>query len=318
MTLPSVGSPHPLVGAADQGSGWLYELLTKIGVDHGTAKTVTDLVVRPVAVMLVLLVAVVVARLGSKALRRILQRLADQAASRSGSPRTRARMSTMSALAANVWRFFVFIVAVAIILGIVGINLTPLLASATIIGATLGFGAQLIVRDYFSGFLLTMEDQYGIGDNISVLGVCGVVEDLTLRVTRVRAVDGTVHFIANGDIRLLTNTSRGWAHAIVDLTLPGSSASDLPRARDVIEEAARRVATSEEFVGHATEPPSLVTFIDSTESTLTLRVMLHSVPSKRDALTRALREEAIVDLSRAHLWPATTPAPDEPIVPSQT
>jgi small-conductance mechanosensitive channel len=308
MSLPIAGSTHPLVGAADQGSGWLYDLMTKAGVDHGTAKTVTDLMVRPLAVILVLVVAVVVARLGSKALRRILQRLADQAAARSGSPRTGARMSTMSALAANLWRFFVFIVAVAIILGIVGINLTPLLASATIIGATLGFGAQLIVRDYFSGFLLTLEDQYGIGDNITVGSVSGVVEDLTLRVTRLRAVDGTVYFIANGDIRQLANTSRGWAHAVVDLTLPGSSASDLPRARGVIEEAARRVAASDEFLGHSTEPPALVTFIDSTESTLTLRVMLHSVPSKRDALTRALREAAIVDLSRADLWPAPSPA----------
>jgi small conductance mechanosensitive channel len=308
MSLPLAGSPHLLVGAADQGSGWLYDLMTKAGVDNGTAKTVTDLVVRPLAVVLVLVVAVVVARLGSRALRRILQRFADQAAARSGSSRTGARMSTMSALAANLWRFFVFIVAVAIILGIVGINLTPLLASATIIGATLGFGAQLIVRDYFSGFLLTLEDQYGIGDNITVGAISGVVEDLTLRVTRLRAADGTVYFIANGEIRQLANTSRGWAHAVVDLTLPGSSAGDLPRARAIIEEAARRVAASDEFLGQSTEPPALVTFIDSTESTLTLRVMLHSVPGTRDALTRALREAAIVDLSRADLWPAASPA----------
>ncbi len=306
MTFRSVGSPHPLVGASGQGSGWLYDLMTKAGVDHSTAKTVTDLVVRPVAVVLVLIVAVIVARLGSKALRRILQRLADQAAARSGSARTGARMSTMSALSANLWRFFVFIVAVAIILGIVGINLTPLLASATIIGATLGFGAQLIVRDYFSGFLLTLEDQYGIGDNITVGAVSGVVEDLTLRVTRLRAVDGTVYFLANGDIRQLANASRGWAHAMVDLTLPGSSAADLPRAREVIEQAARRVALSDEFVAHTSVPPALVTFIDSTENTLTLRVMLHSVPNQRDALTRSLREEAIVELSRAGLWPAET------------
>jgi moderate conductance mechanosensitive channel len=306
MSLPSLGTPHPLVGASDQGSGWLYELMTKAGVDHNTAKTVTDLVVRPVAVILVLLIAVVVARVGSKALRRILQRLTNQAAARSGSARTGARMSTMSALAANLWRFFVFIIAVAVILGIVGINLTPLLASATIIGATLGFGAQLIVRDYFSGFLLTLEDQYGIGDNITVGTVSGVVEDLTLRVTRLRAVDGTVYFIANGDIRQLANTSRGWAHAVVDLTLPGSSARDLPRARAVIEQAARTVAASDEFVGHTTEPPVLVTFVDATESTLTLRAMLHSVPDQRDALTRALREEAVVELSRAGLWPAET------------
>ena len=313
MTLPAVGSPHPLVGATEQGTGWLYNLLTKSGVDPDTAKTVTDLVVRPLGVILVIIVALIVARLGSKALRRILQRFADRAEARSGSSRIGARMSTVSAVVANVWRFLVFVVAVAICLGIIGINLTPLLASATIIGATLGFGAQLIVRDYFSGFLLTLEDQYGIGDSITVGTVSGVVEDLTLRVTSVRAVDGTVYTIANGDIRQLANSSRGRALAVVDLTLPGSAATDLPRTRAIIEEAARRVASSEQFAGHAQEPPVLVTVIASTESTLTLRVTLHTVPGQRDALMRALREEAIVDLSRAELWPAPAADPEPPI-----
>ena len=76
----------------------------------------------------------------------------------------------MSGVVANVWRFFVFVVAGAIVLGMLGINLTPLLASATIIGATLGFGAQQIVRDYFSGILMTMEDQYNVGDSVMVGG----------------------------------------------------------------------------------------------------------------------------------------------------
>jgi small conductance mechanosensitive channel len=293
-----------LVGAVDQGGGWLYDLLTKAGVSDGTAKTVTDLIVRPIGVLLVIVVAVIVARLGSRAVRRVLQRIADQAAARAGSPRAGARMSTMSALAANLWRFFVFVVAVAIILGMVGVNLTPLLASATIIGATLGFGAQLIIRDYMSGFLLTVEDQYGIGDNVTIGAVTGIVEDLTLRVTRLRASDGTVYFVANGDIRQLANTSRGWAHAVVDLTLPGTSAAALPQARSAIEQAARRVARSEAFAAHCTEPPTLVTLVDSSENTLTLRVTLHSVPSQRDALTRALREDALIALNRAELWPA--------------
>jgi moderate conductance mechanosensitive channel len=288
----------------DQGGGWLYNLLTKAGVSDETAKSVTDIIVRPAAVALVILVAVVAAHYGSKAVRRVLQRIADQAAARSGSQRTGARMSTMSALAANLWRFFVFVIAVSIVLGIIGINLTPLLASATIIGATVGFGAQLIIRDYLSGFLLTVEDQYGIGDSVTIGAVTGTVEDLTLRVTRLRATDGTVYFVANGDIRLLANTSRSWAHAVVDLTLPGSSAAELPQARAAIEEAARRVARSEEFVAHSTEPPTLVTMVDSTENTLTLRATLNTVPSQRDALTRALREEALVELERAQLWPA--------------
>ena len=91
---------------------------------------------------------------------------------------------------------------------------------------------------------------------------------------------------------------------MVDLTLPGTSASALPEARAAVEEAARRVARSEQFAAHCTEPPTLVTLVDSTKNTLTLRVTLNSVPSQRDALTRALREEAVVELNRAQLWPA--------------
>ena len=137
----------------------------------------------------------------------------------------------MSGVVANVWRFFVFVVAGAIVLGMLGINLTPLLASATIIGATLGFGAQQIVRDYFSGILMTMEDQYNVGDSVTIGDVTGVVEEVTMRLTRFRGVDGTMFVIPNGDIRLIGNLSRGWARAIVDLTLPGASAADLEAVR---------------------------------------------------------------------------------------
>ena len=140
-------------------------------------------------------------------------------------------------------------------LGMLGINLTPLLASATIIGATLGFGAQQIVRDYFSGILMTMEDQYNVGDSVIVGGVTGVVEEVTMRLTRFRGVDGTIYIIPNGDIRLVGNLSRGWARAIVDLTLPGASAADLDQLRAVIAAAAHEVATSPAFAGHCTEPP---------------------------------------------------------------
>ena len=226
----------------DQGGGWLYHLLVKVGVSPDTASTVTDLIIRPLSILVVVVVAIIVARLGAKVIRRFFERLANQTAARSGSPRAGARVTTMSGLVANVWRFFVFVVAGAIVLGLLGINLTPLLASATIIGATLGFGAQQIVRDYFSGILMTMEDQYNVGDSVMVGGVTGVVEEVTMRVTRLRGVDGTIYIIPNGDIRLLGNLSRGWARAVVDLTLPGATAADLESVRRIIEEAARAVA----------------------------------------------------------------------------
>ncbi|HWE66975.1 MAG TPA: mechanosensitive ion channel family protein [Acidimicrobiales bacterium] len=303
MTLPSLAGLRPLVGAVDQGGGWLYDLLTKLGVSPGTARTVVDLIVRPVSVLLVVVVALLAAWLGGRFIRRIHDRVARQASARSGNARAGARITTLSGLVANVWRFFVFIVALAIVLGQLGINLTPLLASATIIGATIGFGAQQLVRDYFSGFLITVEDQYNVGETVTVDGVTGVVEDVTMRVTRIRGGDGTVYVVPNGDIRLVANTSRGWARAVVDLPLPGASATDLDEVRQLVEEAAHRVAQLPQFAPHCSEPPQLVGFIGADAATITLEVTLHTVPSQRDALTRALREEAVAALARADKWP---------------
>jgi small conductance mechanosensitive channel len=304
MTSPSLALVPAQVGAVPEGGGWLYQLLVKAGVSPDSARTVTDLIVRPLAILVVAAVALLIAHFGAKAIRRVLERVANQTAHRSGSVRAGARVQTMTGLVTNVWRFFVFIVAAAIILGMLGINLTPLLASATIIGATLGFGAQQIVRDYFSGVLMTMEDQFNVGDAVSIAGVNGVIEEVTMRLTRFRGVDGTLYTIPNGDIRLNGNLSRGWARAVVDLTLPGDAATDLDEVRQTVGEAARRVAARPEFSRRSTEPPSLVSILGTDSSTMTLRVMLHTVPSQRDALTTALREEAVVALAREGKWPA--------------
>jgi small conductance mechanosensitive channel len=218
----------------------------------------------------------------------------------------------MSGVVANIWRFFVFVVAGAIVLGMLGINLTPLLASATIIGATLGFGAQQIVRDYFSGILMTVEDQYNVGDSVTVGGMTGVVEEVTMRLTRFRGSDGTVFIIPNGDIRLVGNLSRGWARAIVDLTLPGEGAADLDTVRAVIAAAAHEVATSPAFAGHCTEPPVLVGSQCADATTITMRVTLLTIPSQRDPLTRALREATLQALAKASLWPVAVEPPATP------
>ena len=95
---------------------------------------------------------------------------------------------------------------------------------------------------------------------------------------------------------------------MVDLTLPGATAADLDGVRAVIEAAAHRVATSAEFAQHCTEPPKLVGLQNADSSTITVRVTLLTVPSQRDALTRALREEAVAALARAELWPAPAAA----------
>ena len=228
------------------------------------------------------------------------------------SPRATARAATVVSLLANLFRAFVFVVAFFIILGIIGIDLTPLLASATIIGATIGFGAQTLVRDYLSGFLLTIEDQFGIGDTITINTITGVVEELSLRVTRLRAFDGTVWFVPNGDIREVANASRGWARAVVDITVSPGAPGDLDRMERLLVDAAAEVSHRPRFSAGTTEPPQVLGVVAADGTTCTLRVALRTTAADRVPLERALRQALLSALSAEGLWPPTPPSPAAP------
>jgi len=218
----------------------------------------------------------------------------------------------MLALAANVWRFGVFLMAVFLILGLMGLDLAPLLASATVIGATIGFGAQSLVRDYLSGFLLAIEDQFAIGDTIAVNTVSGTVEDLTLRVTRLRAADGQIWYVPNGEIRVMANTSRGSARATVVLTVAPAQKDDLERARQVVTDAAGSVAARPEFAPHCPEPPQLIAVADADAASFRMQLTLKTRPPDRDHIEAELRRAAVQALADAGLWPAGPPDPGEP------
>jgi small conductance mechanosensitive channel len=302
---PLLASATLAAASPTAGSGWFYNLLTRAGVDPSTANTVVEFVWRPLVILLVALIAFLVAALGAHAIRRVLGRAAATAAKRSGSPRASARAATVVALAANLFKFTVAVVAIFIVLGMLGVNVTPLLASATVIGATLGFGAQALVRDYLSGFLLTMEDQFGIGDAIEVNDISGVVEDLSLRVTRVRAADGTVWYVPNGDIRKVANRSRGWAKAVVDLPVGPPGPTGLEEIERSLAEAAQQVASSPRFAASCSEAPVVLGVVGSDATTCTIRVTLRTTPSLRDPLERALRQALVERLSVLHRWPVT-------------
>jgi small-conductance mechanosensitive channel len=299
------GAPAALGG----NGGWFYDLLVKAGASSSLAHSLVEFVFRPLEVLLVVVVAVVVAWLGARAIRRALRRMAGSAAAeRLASPRAAARLETMASVTANLWRFTVAVVALATVLGMVGVDLTPLLASATVVGATIGFGAQALVRDYLSGFLLTVEDQYGIGDSISVNDVTGTVEDLSLRVTRIRALDGSVWYLPNGDIRKLANTSRGAARAVVELPVAISSSEDLRRATGVVRDAAAAVTGSAAFAHVVPGAPEVLGLVGTDGTSGVLRVLVATQAGERAALERAVREAAVGALADAGLWSAG-PAP---------
>jgi small conductance mechanosensitive channel len=293
---PALPDPIPAT-AGDTDGGWLYQVLTKLGVHQSPAHTVADLVVRPVELVLIIAVAAFVAYFGRKAIRRYLGRMAQRAARISGSTRAHSRATTMVGLVGNLWRFLVVVVAAAVVLGVIGINLTPILASATIIAVTVGFGAQMIVRDYLTGVLLSLEDQYAIGDTVTIVlpvaQITGVVEDITLRVTRLQTADGTISYIPNGDIREISNLTRGGARAVVDIPVARASAAALEELKLAATAAARTVHDDPHFAEVCTEPPEVLGVVAVDAETCTIRVQLKTSAARRAETERALREAVV-------------------------
>jgi small-conductance mechanosensitive channel len=314
LTPRALGAPHlnwaiPIPASIGGNGGWFYDLLRKAGVSSSLAHTLVEFVLRPLEIVLVAAAAWVVARFGARVVRRVVLRIWSPAASRSSSPRAASRVTTAAAVMANAWRFVIAVFAIAIVLGMLGINLTPLLASATIIGATIGFGAQTLIRDYLSGFLLTVEDQFAIGDIIAINAVTGTVEDLSLRVTRVRVAAGSLVYLPNGDIRQVANTSRGWAKAVVEVSVPITSAEGLERITDVVTQAAGRVASEAAAAAGCTQAPEVLGLVATGGGSGTLRVMLRTNHTHRSSVERTLRGAVVGALADAGLWPEPTANP---------
>lgn len=277
--------------------GWLFQLLRWAGVGEPTAAHVQQVLVKPLSLALVVVVALVVGWLGNRIIRHWIGTAVRRAASHAAAPRAERRALTLTAMTAHVWRVVVGVVALFVALGTVGLDLTPLLAGATIIGATIGFGAQSIVKDFLSGFLLTVEGQFDIGDTIVVGTTTGVVEDLTLRVTRLRGSDGEVWYVPNGDIRLLGNSVRGWGRATVDV--PVSRHGDVDQLLSVLEDAADTVWRDPRHSAACLEPPEVWGVVGLDADTMTGRVTVRTRFDQRDAVERAIRHEAVRRLQQA-------------------
>jgi moderate conductance mechanosensitive channel len=190
--------------------GYIYELLRKLGLSDFQAGTGEFLLVRPLKIVAIVVAVVVLSRLGSRAVRRFVLGIHARAPMLAGSARAEQRAGTVGHALGSLVRAVVWVVGGLLVLDQVGLNLAPLIAGAGIAGVAVGFGAQSLVRDYLSGLFILMEDQYGVGDNVNVgANATGTVEDVNLRVTRLRSSDGVVWFVPNGEIRSVGNASMG-------------------------------------------------------------------------------------------------------------
>jgi len=136
------------------------------------------------------------------------------------------QVRTVASVLTSIGVFVIFFVAVLLVLSILGLNLGPMLASAGIAGLAIGFGAQTLVKDFINGFFILLENQYDIGDVVRIAGVKGTVEHMSLRNTVLRDEDGTLHFVPNSAIQIVSNTTRDWSQFAVRVVVAYSEPSD--------------------------------------------------------------------------------------------
>ncbi len=236
-----------------------------------------------------ILITVFVAWILSFVARRLIRRAGAHAARRDPDshlalPLTTARLKTLTGVAASVVAVIIWSFAIISILATLGVSLIPLLASAGVATAALGFGAQNIVKDFLSGFFMLAEGQFEVGDTIDVGEASGTVEGITLRRTQLRGVDGTVWHVPNGEIRRVGNRSQQWSQAVLDLRI--ASDSDLVRAQAVIEAAARRVVEQEPWNSMVLAEPEVWGVEQLGPDGAVIRLVVKTAPGQQGPLLR--------------------------------
>jgi len=174
-------------------------------------------------------------------------------------------------------------------------------APAAVLGAALGFGAQRIVQDLLSGFFIITEKQYGFGDLVQLTiaannDAVGTVEDVTLRVTKLRTNDGEMFTVPNGQIVKSLNLSKDWARAVVDIPVP--AAADLNRVNEVLKDVAEKAMTDEALPNILLDKPSLMGVESIGVDEVKLRMVARTLPGKQFDAGRRLRQLIVADLRR--------------------
>lgn len=225
------------------------------------------------------------------------------------SERRTQRAKTIGSVLKSIMSLFIWGVAVIWVLGELGFNLTPIIASAGVIGVAVGFGAQNLVKDFLSGVFMLLEDQYGVGDIIDVGSTSGTVESVGLRVTTLRDTSGTVWYVRNGGISKLGNHSQGFAVAVVDVPL--IYPSDVNEAIQVLDRVAAETTGAEPLSEFVLEEPKVLGVQSMTVDGTLLRLTVKVRPGKQWATQRELRRQIMAAFAAAGIEPPqpTSPQP---------
>jgi small conductance mechanosensitive channel len=242
---------------------------------------------------ILILLIILLSYLTYKAVRVIVPRLTTRLVTVRGKGRSARqeiakRSSVLSKFLTTVMGAAIVIAAVSMILSEIGLDITPLLAGAGVIGIAIGFGAQSLIKDFLTGLFIVLEDYYSKGDVVRIAGVAGLVEDVNMRRTILRDLDGIVHIIPNGEIRIASNFTRNWSR--VNLNIPVAYGEDLDKVIAVINRVGKELAEDETFGPMIIGAPKVLRVDKFADSAIEIKVLGETQPIKQWDVMGELRK----------------------------
>lgn len=230
--------------------------------------------------ILVIVVALVLLRV----LKTAIERVGGRMKSRSKTLDDQKRIETLTRVLKYVANVVILLLGALIALGTIGISIAPVLAAAGVVGLAVGFGAQSLVKDYFTGIVLLLENQIRAGDSIEVAGKSGTVENVTLRYVRLRDTHGNVHFVPNGQINAVTNSTMDFAYAVVDVAIDYKT--DVDSALEVMQKVGEALIADPVFGGKISGPMTTFGVQELADAAVVLRVRFKTLPGEQFAVRR--------------------------------
>jgi small conductance mechanosensitive channel len=229
-----------------------------------------------VRILVIVVVAWIAYRLSRVLVRGIVKALLDREATEGTAQELSAievqkRRDTLDVLGANVLRSFVVLIAGVMVLSALDLDVGPAIAGLGVVGIAVGFGAQSLVRDYLNGALILIENQYSKGDVVSIAGVSGSVEDFSLRRTTLRDLDGVVHTVPNGEVKISSNRTRTWARINQNVTV--AFGTNIDKAINVVDELGRQMHDDPVWKRRILEPPRVERVESIEERGITLKIL---------------------------------------------
>lgn len=248
-----------------------------------------DVIVLSIRLGVIVLGTFLVLRVAGALVSRLEQTIRERSVGEEAARDKRAR--TIGGVLRGGARSLVFVVAALMAVRELGLDITPALAAAGGFGVAAGLGSQSLVRDWISGFFIIHDDQYGVGDTVRVAGVAGTIEQLTLRHTELRDGDGSLHFIPNGEIKIVTNLTKSWAAPLI--RIPVSADEDPERVLRVLNEMVSAFRADAATGALLVDGPTVLGIDDVSAGQYTVLLQARTRPENRHPATRALRLAAI-------------------------